>query len=88
MDKMLKQFTGHDANTAPSKVEVARTIKARMALKGLTCSEIAERESVDKSYVSLVVHGRRRGQRIRRTIAAALQVKISDLWPDVHKQTA
>lgn len=69
-----------------NKINNARKIKAMMTLKGITGLQIAKREKVTKPYVSFVIHSRRRGQRIRRAIAAALHMKIVDLWPERGKK--
>ncbi len=59
-----------------------RKIRATMMLHGVTQAQIAEKEKVSEGYVTFVVTGRRVGHRIRRAIAEACGVSVSELWPD------
>ncbi|MDR5695958.1 MAG: helix-turn-helix transcriptional regulator [Armatimonadota bacterium] len=57
-------------------------IKARLILKGITQAEIARRLKVSRGAISQVISGRERNQRIRKAIARALGLKVSDIWPE------
>lgn len=59
-----------------------RKIRATMMQHGITLKQIAQKEEVTESYVTFVVTGRRVGHRIRRAIAAACGVPVTELWPD------
>ena len=59
-----------------------RKIRATMMENGVALKQIAAQESVTESYVTFVVTGRRVGHRIRKAIAAACGVPVTDLWPD------
>lgn len=59
-----------------------RKIRSVMMLHGVTIKQIAEQENVTENYVSFVVTGRRVGHRIRRAIANACGVQVTELWPD------
>lgn len=63
-------------------IQQHRKIRATMMLNGVTQTKIAAQEGVTESYVTFVVTGRRVGHRIRRAIAAACGVPVTDLWPD------
>lgn len=60
----------------------ARTIKIRLLEKGISQSEIAVRTSVVRSYVSHVIAGRSKNRRIRKAIADAIGIKMSEIWPE------
>jgi len=57
-------------------------IKARLILRGITQAEIARRLKVSRGAISQVISGRERNQRIRKAIARALGLKVSDIWPE------
>lgn len=59
-----------------------REIKALMMLKGVTNASIAATESVSRTWVSLVLTGKRRSSRIRTAIATAVGVPVTTIWPD------
>jgi len=59
-----------------------RKIRSTMMLHGVTNQQIAAQENVTESYVTFVITGRRVGRRIRRAIAQACGVAVSELWPD------
>ncbi len=59
-----------------------RKIRSTMMLHGVSNKQIAEQESVTEKYVCFVVTGRRVGHRIRKAIAAACGVDVTELWPD------
>lgn len=58
-----------------------RKIRSTMMLHGVTNQQIAAQEKVTENYVTFVITGRRVGYRIRKAIAAACGVKVTDLWP-------
>jgi len=53
-----------------------------MMNEGVTNKQIAAQESVTESYVTFVITGRRVGHRIRKAIADACGVAVSEFWPD------
>ena len=57
-------------------------IKARLILRGITQAEIARRLKVSRGAISQVISGQERNQRIRKAIARALGLKVSDIWPE------
>jgi len=59
-----------------------RKIRSTMMLHGVTNQQIAAQERVTENYVTFVITGRRVGYRIRRAIAAACGVAVTELWPD------
>lgn len=59
-----------------------RKIRSTMMLHDVQLKDIAAQEKVTESYVTFVVTGRRVGHRIRRAIAAACGVPVTELWPD------
>ncbi len=59
-----------------------RNIRATMMKHGVMLKEIAAQQAVTESYVTFVVTGRRVGHRIRRAIAEACGVPVTELWPD------
>lgn len=60
--------------------ERARQIKALMILKGLTNVELAKRIQVSKTWISLVIWGHAKSERVRRRIAEELGVSYEELW--------
>jgi transcriptional regulator with XRE-family HTH domain len=61
-------------------IKQVRKIKSLMMLKGITGKEIARRERVSMTWVSLVLNGRAPSERIRRAIAEALRVSYESIW--------
>lgn len=60
-------------------------IKALMMLKKVTSASIAKKENVSRTWVSLVLTGRRNSPRIRKAIATAVGWPVTKLWPDMKK---
>lgn len=56
-------------------------IKALLVRKGIRQVDIARKLNVTRGTVSAVLNGLRESNRVRRTIARALGLKVSDLWP-------
>ena len=56
-------------------------IKARLARKGYTLSEIARIERVAPCTVSLVVSGHTVSMRLAVAIARVVEREVDDLWP-------
>ena len=65
-----------------------KKIKKLMIDKDLSGSEIARRIGVDPSMVSLTIGGQRSTYRIRKAIAEALGVDVTDLWPRETARTS
>jgi len=59
-------------------------IKIRQLMLGLsiTSAEIAKECNVCRSYISHVVSGRVKSERIRNVIASKLDKTIAELWPE------
>ena len=64
-----------------------KKIRALLLMKDTTCAELAREVGVSRTWVSLVVNGHKRSDRIRKVVAQRLGVAVSDLWPngDGHK---
>ncbi|TAN62564.1 transcriptional regulator [bacterium] len=62
-----------------------RRIKALMVLNGLQNKNIAKQLRVTPTWVSLVVCGHRRSDRVRGAIASALNMSVAELWPENNK---
>lgn len=62
------------------KAQNIRTLKAHMMLKGITSRAIAKRAGVTETWVSLVIHGRGKSERIKQIIADALEMNADELW--------
>ncbi len=65
-----------------------RKIKALMVLKGLQNKRIARDLRVTPTWVSLVVCGHRRSDRVRGAIASALGMSVAELWPEDKNKAA
>jgi len=50
--------------------------------RSITGADIAKECNVCRSYVSHVISGRVKCERIRQAIASKLDKSIADLWPD------
>ena len=59
-----------------------RKVKSLMALKGIKGVDIARQLGVSRVTVSIVITGKGKSMRIQRAIAAALNKKYEELWPD------
>ena len=65
-----------------------RKIKALMVLQGLQNKQIAKKLRVTPTWVSLVVCGHRRSDRVRGAIASALGMSVAELWPEENNKAA
>ncbi len=65
-----------------------REIKALIVLKNKSITGIARDARVTREWVSLVVNGHRKSQRIRKAIAQALGKSVEDLWPNGNNNAA
>lgn len=61
-------------------------VRSIMVKNGVTNRQIAKETGVRENYVYMILAGERTGYRIRRAIAAACKVGVSDLWPDTPTQ--
>lgn len=87
--ELIVVATALNDRLAARKIELARKIKAEMALRGITGRRLAREIGVTETWVSLVIHGKRKSDRVRRAIAKALNARVEDLWPnDNHKRAA
>lgn len=59
-----------------------REIKALMMMKGITSASIAKKVGVTRTWVSLVLTGKRNSPRIRKAIAKAIGWPVEKLWPE------
>lgn len=57
-------------------------IKAALAAKGITQTQIARMLKVKPPTVHNVISGKRRNPRIRQAIALAIGCRVSELWPE------
>lgn len=58
----------------------SRKIKSLMILKGITSASIADKEGVSRTWVSLVLNGKKKSSRISASIATAIGVPVEKLW--------
>ncbi len=63
-------------------------IKSRLVKKGIKIKDIAAMAGVSPTTVSVVLTGRWPSKNVQETIAKALGVKFSDLWPDIKRKKA
>jgi lambda repressor-like predicted transcriptional regulator len=57
-------------------------IRIRMLEKGVSGADIARTMHVDRTAVYHVIAGRSKSPKLRKAIARALGVRVSDLWPN------
>ncbi len=57
-----------------------RSVKALLVDRGVKQVDIAHGCAVSPALVSGVVSGKKKSRRVRRAIARALGMKVSDLW--------
>jgi len=67
-------------------IPLDRKIRAKMINKGLTGAAIARKVGVDRTAISKTVHGKIKSFRLRKAIAEAIGVKVTDLWPEVKNK--
>ncbi|MBF0556561.1 MAG: helix-turn-helix transcriptional regulator [Nitrospirae bacterium] len=65
-----------------SPIKTSRAIRSKMVKQGLTLYDIADSASVSPQYVSMVIHGRRKSDKVRKAIAAAVGVDVVSLFGD------
>ena len=56
----------------------------RMIAKDVTGAAIARKLSVDRSAINKAIKGEIKSFRLRKAIAEAIGMNISDLWPEVR----
>jgi lambda repressor-like predicted transcriptional regulator len=66
----------------------ATKIKIRLLEKGITGAEIARRVGVTRVAIYLTISGEVKSQRLRKAIADALGVPVSELWPNNNRKAA
>lgn len=57
-----------------------RKVKSLMMLEGIKSVDIARTAKVTPTWVSLVLNNRKKSDRIRAIIAAALKMRVEELW--------
>lgn len=65
----------------------AKKIRALLLLENITCAELTKELGVSRTWISLVVNGHKKSNRIRKAIAYRLGKKVEDLWPSNGKGT-
>jgi len=53
-----------------------------MILADISGARIARTLGLDRSSINKVVNGQSKSRRVREAIAAALGLRVPDLWPD------
>ncbi len=64
---------------------LSKKIRVRMIMKDVNGAQIARTIGVHRSLINKTINGERKSFRIRKGIADALQLKVSDLWPEKSK---
>lgn len=65
-----------------------RKVKSLMVLKGITGVDIARKLNLSPVTVYIVVSGRGKSRRIQQTIANALGMSFTELWPRDNDKAA
>lgn len=65
-----------------------RKVKALMVLKGVKNLDIAREMHVSKTWVSLVLCGHKRSDRIRKAIADAVGMDVEEVWGENEEKVA
>ena len=55
-------------------------IKAKLILEGVKLREIAQEANVTTSFVSMVIHGKKKSQKVQKIISKKLNVPFETLW--------
>ena len=61
---------------------MSQAVKAKMVLKRISQTQIADKLDITPGTVSAVVNGKRKSKRVQKAIAEALGVKYESLWND------
>lgn len=59
-----------------------RFVRSELVRRGITNESIRKEAGVSVPYLFWVMRGERKGYRVRRIIAARLDVPVEYLWPD------
>ena len=62
------------------KRHITRLIKSQMVLRGITFSMLARRIGVSRYWVSAIVNGRAKSERVRKEVANILGVPYEEIW--------
>ena len=62
-----------------------RKVKSLMVLEGIRNIDIAKKAGVTNTWVSLIICGHRRSERVQRIIAKTLGERYEDLSPEGNK---
>ena len=69
------------------KRHITRLIKSQMVLRGITFSMLARRIGVSRYWVSAIVNGRAKSERVRKEVANILGVPYEEIWGANSKET-
>jgi transcriptional regulator with XRE-family HTH domain len=58
----------------------ARLIKSLLVLRGVKLVDLAKEFGITKQYLWYVIHGRRKGERIREKLVEFLGMPYDQLW--------
>jgi transcriptional regulator with XRE-family HTH domain len=58
----------------------ARLIKSLLVLRGVKLVDLAKEFGITKQYLWYVIHGRRKGEKIRKKISQFLGMPYEQLW--------
>ncbi len=64
------------------KSETEKKIRKAMIDKDVTGAEIARRVGVCRSAIQKTITGDVKAHRLRKAIAKAIGIRLTDLWPD------
>lgn len=65
-----------------NSIDTSRLLKDLLRLHGTSYAQIARELGVSRTAVSLVASGRSNSDRVRRAIADAAGLAVSQIWPD------
>jgi DNA-binding Xre family transcriptional regulator len=68
------------ANIKPRYKTNARLIKSLLVLRGVKFVDLARQFGITKQYLWYVIHGRRKGERIRKKLVEFLGMSYDQLW--------
>jgi transcriptional regulator with XRE-family HTH domain len=63
-----------------------RLIKSLLILRGIDITELAKDLGISIQYLSYILHGKRKGKRIRKKIADLLGMPYETLWLDKEEK--
>lgn len=66
----------------PLATDTYKKIRKLLIDEDLTGAKVARRIGVHRSAINRTIKGERKSYRIRKAIANALHLKVTDLWPE------